>query len=363
MRENANLQTEHVASHFDGNDRPQGPTKLHREKWHSPLCTIIVTHYNYSHLVEDALLSLIDQTHENWECIIVDDFSSPNDLGCLEKIIESIADRRFHLIKNSERLGQVNSFFTGFASSLGEFVCLLDPDDRLAHNFLESMVRAHLNTVVFCPVVSCDQMLLKLSGGLVTGTWKGGLSHLASANTLPVRIPHTSVGELLYFPADSNKWLWSSSSGLMIRRSALQLLTPRKQLRGMTGADAYLAFGAHLVGGTIFQLEPLVYRGMHANNEYLTDKIVSLQQNKRRPSSISSAQEFKYAAIQTLFQNGVAELFSDRHLAKVVRAHFRSYELAQLETVCPDAYKLRRTVKGQVLKTIGRFIDKWFVKK
>ncbi len=257
------------------------PRTLDRTTWHEPLCTVIITHHNYTHLVEDALLSLLDQTYEAWECVIVDDCSTKDERQRLEAIVAKLPDRRIRLIQNEEQLGQMATFFVGLAETSGEFVSLLDPDDRLARTYLEEMIKAHLNDSFFCPTVSCDQMLLRLGGALLTGTWKGRRQALSRHDPRPFNLEKPDYSPSFYFPYWSRNWLWSSSSGLMYRRSALKFLKPNKRL-SYNFADGYLARGTHYLGGTLFLSRPLVYRGVHSSNDFLAESICSMDQRAWR---------------------------------------------------------------------------------
>jgi glycosyltransferase involved in cell wall biosynthesis len=327
---------------------------LDRLRWHQPLCTVIVTHHDYSKLVEDALLSLLDQTHENWECVVVDDFSTDDERRSLKKVVEGLSDQRMRLIENAQQLGQTETFFAGLAQTSGEFVSPLDPDDRLAPTYLEEMVAAHLNEAVFCPVVSCDQKLFRLDGALVTGTWKGRLRSLPDSVRFVPTLIKPDDQPLLYFPCTERNWLWSSSSGIMARRSALNLLVPNKRLGLDRNLDAYIANGAHFLGGTLFLSKPLLYRGMHAHNYYLTENIFSMQQNLGRADWKTRAPQFKRDVVEAMFYNGVTHCLAEHQLAEVLRAHFDKDQMALLSKTCPEAYRLWRPPHGLVRRVMGR---------
>jgi glycosyltransferase involved in cell wall biosynthesis len=42
----------------------------------TPLVSIIITAYNQESFVAQAIQSVVNQTYENWECIIIDDGST-----------------------------------------------------------------------------------------------------------------------------------------------------------------------------------------------------------------------------------------------------------------------------------------------
>jgi glycosyltransferase involved in cell wall biosynthesis len=339
----------------EGNEPRVARRALDRAKWHQPLCSIILTHHNYSNLVEDSLLSLLDQTYQNWECVVVDDFSTEDERRRLLAIIEASPDRRVRLIHNTEQLGQIGTFFAGFAETTGEFVSPLDPDDRLDPTYLEEMVRAHLNETVFCPIVSCEQKLFRLdAGALVTGTWKGRLRSQSRAQGadrrgLGIDVTAPDDGPLLYFSPKERSWTWTSSSAIMLRRSALNLLVPNKRLDFKGPAlDAYLANGAHFLGGTLFLSKPLVYRGLHSKTWYLTDSIFSMQQNLGKAGWTTQAPQCKRDVVEAMFHNGVTRWFPGTHLAEVLRVHFDRGQMMLIRETCPEAYRLWRPSESPV---------------
>src|SRR5262245_48170221 len=86
------------------------PVAFDRAKWHLPLVSIVVTHFNYSDHVTDALRCILDQTHDNWECVIVDDASLPAHRHALERILEEIGSPKIRLILLTENGGQIPAF-------------------------------------------------------------------------------------------------------------------------------------------------------------------------------------------------------------------------------------------------------------
>ena len=255
------------------------PKPLDREKWHRPLVSIIVTHHNYSAHLEDCLRSILDQTHENWECVVVDDCSSADETFAAGRIINQIAEPRIRILRLTENVGQIPAFFAGMDATKGEFVCALDPDDRYAKDFLAEMVAAHNNMVRHVPLIACEQMLLRgdqVISGVVTGhTFKVTIGDDAGIKVLAF---------LHYFPAVSEKWHWSSTSGMMFRRPALNAVRPKGEIKWKRQLDAWLAPGAHMLGGSMFLNKRLVYRGVHADNSWIRGDVFGMGQSARMES-------------------------------------------------------------------------------
>lgn len=94
----------------------------------SPLVSIIVPCYNYGHLLHETLESVVAQTYQNWECIIVDDGSTDNTRQVAMNYIDN--DSRF-LYQYQKNKGLASARNTGFKLAKGYYIQLLDSDDIL----------------------------------------------------------------------------------------------------------------------------------------------------------------------------------------------------------------------------------------
>jgi glycosyltransferase involved in cell wall biosynthesis len=276
---------------------------LRKESWHKPLVSVIITHFNYSDYVRDAILSLLDQTHNNWECVIVDDGSSGEHQAQLKDIVQSIACEKMRLLSLPTNMGQIPTFFAGFDNTQGEFVCLLDPDDRYTETFLEESVNAHLNKFVVCPITSTEQY-----GLTERGVTMSTLHHLGPRCLKPlsdVFLVEEELAPLIFTPRHVAGWHWTTTSAMMFRRSALKYLRPRKTLAYKAEADSFLAQGAHLLGGSLFLHKPLVYRTLHDNNAYISKEIFASTLDNRKAGALDRQTQCRDDAIETLLANGV----------------------------------------------------------
>ena len=94
--------------------------------------SIIIPNYNKSKYIEQTISSVINQKYKNWECIIIDDFSSDSSVSIISSLIKN--EKRFQLIKNSINKGANFSRNLGLKKSTGDFVLFLDGDDVLLEN-------------------------------------------------------------------------------------------------------------------------------------------------------------------------------------------------------------------------------------
>ncbi len=97
-----------------------------------PLVSVICLCYNHEAYVQEAIHSVLDQSYENIELIVVNDASTDNSsevLAKLQKEHPSIC-----VINNTENRGNCSSFNIGFRQSKGEFIIDLAADDLLETN-------------------------------------------------------------------------------------------------------------------------------------------------------------------------------------------------------------------------------------
>ena len=98
---------------------------------HKPLISVIVPCYNQAQYLDECLQSVLDQTYEDWECIIVNDGSPDNTEEVAKKWVEK--DNRFkYFYKENGGLSSARNF--GIERANGEFIQLLDCDDYIAKN-------------------------------------------------------------------------------------------------------------------------------------------------------------------------------------------------------------------------------------
>jgi glycosyltransferase involved in cell wall biosynthesis len=106
-----------------------------------PLVTIITIVYKGINFLEAAIQSVLNQTYDNIEYIIIDGGSTDGTLDIVRKYDDRIA---FWLSEPDQ--GISDAFNKGIASSTGEFIGLLNADDRLSSDQIELGVKALLDS-------------------------------------------------------------------------------------------------------------------------------------------------------------------------------------------------------------------------
>ena len=67
-----------------------------------PRISVIIPTYNRVHLVGRAIQSVLDQTYQNFDIVVIDDGSTDN----TEEIVESFNDERIRHIWHRENMGK-----------------------------------------------------------------------------------------------------------------------------------------------------------------------------------------------------------------------------------------------------------------
>lgn len=99
-----------------------------------PKVSVIVPCHNLAKYLPDALNSLLRQTLQDWECIIVDDASTDNSWQVACGFQD--ADKRFTPMQPQNNLGLSRALNLGHADARGKYVMNLDADNILPENTL-----------------------------------------------------------------------------------------------------------------------------------------------------------------------------------------------------------------------------------
>lgn len=107
----------------------------------SNLVSVVISLYNKEKQIVNTLKSLLSQSYDFWECIIVDDGSTDLSLTVLEEFIGGITHPEKFLILKQVNSGQSSARNRGITHAKGEFIAFLDADDIWNPDKLETQVK------------------------------------------------------------------------------------------------------------------------------------------------------------------------------------------------------------------------------
>jgi len=105
-----------------------------------PQISVLIPCWNAAASIRDTLRSVLDQTAVPLECIVVDDASTDATVAEIEAT--AAGDPRLVLVRLSENRGVSNARNVGLERVRGDWLTLLDADDRLVPGSLERLVTA-----------------------------------------------------------------------------------------------------------------------------------------------------------------------------------------------------------------------------
>ncbi|MGG5328992.1 glycosyltransferase family 2 protein [Enterococcus sp. AZ163] len=158
------------------------------------LVSIVLAAYNVEKYIGKCLDTIVNQTYNNLEIIVVNDGSPDNS----QKIVEEYAkkDNRVKLVCHEKNEGLSAARNTGLAHAQGDFVSFVDSDDYLAEDFVEYMLKIYIKT-------NAD---LCLSMNIFTTKDKKQITH----DNITTLSSEKAVAELLYPRIRMGVWnkLW-----------------------------------------------------------------------------------------------------------------------------------------------------------
>lgn len=102
------------------------------------LISIIVPSYNSSKFIAQTIDSVLAQTYQNWEMIIVDDKSPDNSNNIIKEFYQK--DNRIKLIQLEKNSGPAIARNIGIKEAKGRYIAFLDSDDLWLPHKLETQV-------------------------------------------------------------------------------------------------------------------------------------------------------------------------------------------------------------------------------
>lgn len=217
-----------------------------------PLLSYIVLSYNYQHYIGITLQSILDQSMQDFEIVVVDDCSSDGSVD----VVRSFNDPRIRLLINESNLGGAASYNRAIQEARGEWLVNLDADDWIHPTKSEIQLRAaveHPEADIIGSYVSVydEQGQRHPASASIESfvnrpinlnrvdAWIGS-NHLCRSSTMVRAVAHRRIGlddpNMVRAP-DYELWTRAVYAGLGIHVVPQPLTHMRTHTRGVTYAD------------------------------------------------------------------------------------------------------------------------------
>lgn len=124
-------------------------------KTNYPLVSVIIPNYNHAKFLDERIQSVLNQTYQNFELIILDDKSTDNSV----EIINQYKDNPHvsHIVVNEENSGSTfKQWHKGFELAKGNLIWIAESDDSCDSSLLGTLVRGYVdNSAVLAFCRSC----------------------------------------------------------------------------------------------------------------------------------------------------------------------------------------------------------------
>ncbi|PPK97236.1 glycosyl transferase family 2 [Kineococcus xinjiangensis] len=218
--------------------------------------TILCATYNQADYLEEMLSSALAQDFEDFEVVVVDDGSTDATPEVLQRVLaQAPADVRERVVvERTANGGQTAAYERGFALSSGEYVCLLDSDDRFHPGKLRELDRVTRED----PGAGMVMHPLCVIGP--TGAPTGIVRPQGAAMT---------NGDARAQMRRNARHVAPGASGLVFRRDVMAQMFPAPTKGFPFAADAYLSFGAACLAPVRALSTPLADYRMQPGGQYL----------------------------------------------------------------------------------------------
>lgn len=218
-----------------------------------PKVSIIITYYNLGDYISDCIISILKQEYTNWEVIIVNDGSDEKN----SEIVNRIKHKKIKIINLKENQGQLYAFCCALRYTSGEFICMIDADDIILPNYLNTLLYIHLRNNVAFVSSGCGEINKKnevVSLNYINNPIKESQTQILTKNieNLFCANQNFTIKHLNIKNAPFASWEWNPSTSAMFRKSSLEILEYYPDIKyWKIGADKVIFSLAHLIGGSI----------------------------------------------------------------------------------------------------------------
>ncbi|MFB5662615.1 glycosyltransferase family 2 protein [Alteribacillus sp. HJP-4] len=295
------------------------------------LISVIIPTRNREKLLSQAVNSVLQQTHEHLELIIVDEASDDG----TEEYIKSIDDQRIHYIRHDQPKGGNIARNNGFKQAAGDYIAFLDDDDIWSRKKLEKQYAA-MKKHPDAGMVSCNNLVFNEKGSILRQSSRGSNKYYSQKEALQKILIDNFIG---------------GASFPLIRRECLEKVNGfREHLKSAQETDLYVRI-IHAGYGVFICEDPLILYRVHSNNR-ITDSF------EPKLQGLEELYRYKKDNILLQLNDETAIHVTEEHIMKLSEVYIRNKNYKKFLEVKKNIEKndldknalLRAKIQGKVLK-------------
>ena len=116
-----------------------------------PKLSVVIPIYNKEKIIKRTISSILNQNMDNYEIILINDFSTDNTLSVIKEI--QINEPRIKIIQNQKNMGTLYSRCIGTLSAKGKYILPLDNDDMYLYKYaFDDIFKEIKEFILFCSI-------------------------------------------------------------------------------------------------------------------------------------------------------------------------------------------------------------------
>lgn len=211
----------------------------------TPFFSIVMANFNGDRYLEDAILSVLEQSCQDFELIIIDGASTDNSVSIIKKY-----DKRLAYWVSEKDKGQSDAFNKGFARAKGFYYFWLNSDDLLlpgSLDFAKIFINKYPNFKWFAAntvFINESNIILSCARG---PDWrdffvKNGVIYVYGPSSIFHRDLFEEVGGFdlnLYYTMDTDLWMRFKNKGYKFKRLSYYFWSFRIHIDSKTSHSFY----------------------------------------------------------------------------------------------------------------------------
>ena len=103
--------------------------------------SIIIPVYNVAPYIERCLQSVVSQTYQNFECLLIDDCGTDDSMSIIEQFIRDYNGAiHFSILRHQHNMGLSAARNTGIKAAKGSYIYFMDSDDAITPDCIETLL-------------------------------------------------------------------------------------------------------------------------------------------------------------------------------------------------------------------------------